>query len=127
MFEEIRSLDAFNRLTEQEAAILCYFSTEKCTVCKALKPKVSQLIQEEYPHIKLVYISSDLYPEIAGQYRVFAAPTLLLFFDGREFIRKSRAFGIDELRREIDRPYHLIFNDDADPLHTASSSSGSLA
>jgi len=48
---------------------------------------------------------------VAGQHRVFAAPTILVFFDGRETIRKSRNIGIDELRREIERPYSMIFSE----------------
>jgi hypothetical protein len=48
-------------------------------------------------------------PEVAAQNRVFAAPTIVVFFAGRETIRKSRAFGIDELKAEISRPYSLMF------------------
>jgi hypothetical protein len=76
-----------------------------------LKPKVAELIQEEFPMIKLAYVKSDILPDVAGQHQVFAAPTILVFFDGRETIRKSRNIGIDELRRDIDRPYSMIFSE----------------
>jgi thioredoxin 1 len=46
---------------------------------------------------------------LAAQNRVFAAPTVVVFFDGRETIRKSRAFGVDELKSEIQRPYSMMF------------------
>ena len=111
MFTEIQSLEEFNWLKKEEPALLGYFSTETCNVCKVLKPKVAKLIQEEFPQIKLAYVKSDVLPEVAGQHQVFAAPTILVFFDGRETIRKSRNIGIDELRREIDRPYSMIFSD----------------
>ncbi len=111
MFTAIKSFEEFLQLKEDETALLGYFSTEACNVCKVLKPKVEELIQAEFPKIKLVYIKSDLYPEIAAQNQVFAAPTILVFFEGREYIRKSRNIGIGELRREIERPYSMIFSD----------------
>jgi thioredoxin-like negative regulator of GroEL len=109
MFTEIHSFDEFLKLKEEEPALLAYFSTEICNVCKVLKPKVADLIQAKFPKIKLVYIKSDLFPEVAAQNQVFAAPTILVFFEGREYIRKSRNIGIGELHREIERPYSMMF------------------
>ncbi|RIH67214.1 thioredoxin [Mariniphaga sediminis] len=111
MFAEIKSLEEFNKLKEEEPALLGYFSTDTCSVCKVLKPKVEELVRDEFPRIKPVYVRLDILPEIAGQQQVFTAPTILVFFDGRETIRKSRNIGIEELRKNIDRPYSLIFGD----------------
>ena len=111
MFVEIQSYEEFTKLKNKEPALLGYFSTDACNVCKVLKPKVAELIQQEFPKIKLAYIKSDKLPELAAQNHVFTAPTILVFFDGRETIRKSRNIGLDELRREIDRPYSMIFED----------------
>ena len=109
MFTEVKSLEEFQKKKEHEPAILAYFSTGVCTVCKVLKPKLAAFMQNEFPECKLIYIPSDKFPEIAAQNRVFAAPTILVYFEGRETIRKSRNIGISELRREIARPYSLIF------------------
>ena len=111
MFIEIKSLDEFNQMKQEEPALLAYFSTDACNVCKVLKPKVAELVQNEFPQLKMAYVKSDVLPDVAGQHQVFAAPTILVFFDGRETIRKSRSIGLDELRREINRPYSLIFED----------------
>ncbi len=111
MFTELHSFDEFLKLKEEEPALLAYFSTNSCSVCKVLKPKVAELVEAEFPEIKLVYIQSDLLPEIAAQNQVFAAPTILIFFEGRETIRKSRNIGISELQREIARPYSIIFSE----------------
>jgi thioredoxin 1 len=109
MFIEIKSFEEFLKLKEDETALLVYFSTEACNVCKVLKPKVAELIQSEFPKIKLIYIKSDILPEVAAQNQVFAAPTILVFFEGREYIRKSRNIGIGELERDIERPYSMMF------------------
>lgn len=110
MFGEIKSYKEFLKLKEEETAVLAYFSTDACNVCKVLKPKVEKLIKSEFPKIKLIYIKSDVLPELAAQNQVFAAPTILIFFEGREYIRKSRNIGIGELQREIKRPYLMIFS-----------------
>jgi thioredoxin-like negative regulator of GroEL len=110
MFHEIQSFDEFLKLKNEEPALLAYFSTEICNVCKVLKPKVSEMVQNEFPKIKLIYIKSDKLPELAAQNQVFAAPTILVFFEGKEYIRKSRNIGIGELQSEIERPYSMIFS-----------------
>ena len=111
MYSEIQSFDEFLKLKDEEPALLVYFSTENCNVCKVLKPKVAELIRGEFPKIKLIYIQSDVLPEVAAQNQVFTAPTILVFFEGREYIRESRNIGIGELHREIERPYSMIFSD----------------
>lgn len=111
MFTEIQSFEEFLKLKDEEPALLAYFSTENCKVCKVLKPKVAELVQNEFPKIKLIYIKSDVLPEVAAQNQVFTAPAILVFFEGRESIRKSRNIGIGELEGEIERPYSMIFSD----------------
>ena len=109
MINEIKSFEEFLTLKKSESALLTYFSTEVCNVCKVLKPKVEELIKTDFPQMKMVYIQSDKFPEIAAQNQIFAAPTILVFFDGREYIRKSRNIGIGELQSEIERPYSMFF------------------
>jgi thioredoxin 1 len=108
--ETIQSIQNFTKILAENDAVLSYFSTEICSVCKVLKPKVAEMIAESFPKIKMVFVESDKLPELAAQNRVFTAPTVIVFFDGRETIRKSRAFGVDELKSEIQRPYSLLFD-----------------
>jgi thioredoxin 1 len=110
MIEEIQTQEHFNHLTATEPALLIYFSTDYCHVCKTLRPKIESLIKEEFPLIKAVYVNSEKYPEIAGQHRVFTAPVILVFFEGRETIRKNRNIGLNELRQELQRPYSMFFS-----------------
>lgn len=111
MFTEIQTFEEFLKMKDQEPVLLAYFSTESCNVCKVLKPKVAELIQSKFPKIKLLYIKSDILPEVAAQNQVFAVPTILVFFNGKEYIRKSRNIGIRELQKEIERPYSMVFSD----------------
>lgn len=105
----IQSIQEFDQVLAENEAVLAYLSTEICSVCKVLKPKVSEMIAESFPLMKMIFVESDKLPELAAQNHVFAAPTVVVFFAGRETIRKSRTFGLDELKSEIQRPYSMMF------------------
>ena len=108
--ETIHSSEEFRQIIKENKAVLIYFSTPSCSICKVLKPKVTQMIDLLFPLLKAIYIPADQFPEVAAQNQIFTAPTVLVFFEGRETIRKSRTFGIDELKAEIQRTYSLLFD-----------------
>jgi thioredoxin 1 len=110
MYQNIETSKEFEEIVSEKPAVLAYFSTTECNVCKVLKPKVEELIKADFPEVSLVYVETNQAPELAAQNRIFAVPTLVVYFDGREFIRKSRNFGLDELRQELQRPYGLMFS-----------------
>jgi thiol-disulfide isomerase/thioredoxin len=106
--DQITTVDDFVALLTEEPMLLAYFSHEGCSVCKVLKPKVFELMENEFPKISTVSVDTVLSPELAAQNRVFGVPTILVFFEGREYFRFSRNIGIGELRSSIMRPYNLI-------------------
>ena len=90
-------------------AILVYFNTQSCSVGEAFLPKVEELIQTSFPKIDMLTVDLNISPEIAAHYNAFVEPTILVFYDGKETIRKSRNIGVYELKEAIERPYKLIF------------------
>lgn len=111
MITQINDINEFGALLEKEAAVLSYFSTVECNVCKVLKPRVHDLLEKEFPKVKMVYVEINQSPELAASYTVFTVPTLVVFFEGQEYIRKSRNFGLEEFRNELRRPYGLMFSE----------------
>jgi thioredoxin 1 len=109
-FININSVAEFENFIGSNEAVLIYFSHSECNVCKVLKPKVQEMIEKEFDKIKIAYCDTVLFPEIAAQRSIFAVPAILVFFDGREYIRKSRNIGIDELYSLIERPYNMMFS-----------------
>lgn len=105
----VQNLDEFVALKKEEPALLAYFSTADCSVCKVFKPKVAALLESEFPKMKMAYVRADELPDVAAQHSVFTVPAILLFFEGHEYVRKSRSIGVDELRDAIGRPYQLLF------------------
>lgn len=107
--EIIHSISEFDSLIAHHEAVLVYFSSNSCQVCHVLKPKVEKMISECFPRLRMFSVESDRSPDLAAQHNVFTAPTLIVFFDGHEAIRKSRSFSIDELKLAIERPYLMCF------------------
>lgn len=104
------SINEFNKIVTEEAAVAAYFSTEHCNVCKVLKPRLKEFLNEEFPKISFIYIDIEKEKELAANYSIFVVPTVIFFFEGKEAIRKSRNFGFSELELILERPYQLMFS-----------------
>lgn len=100
--------DFENFLTENKA-VVAYFSHDECNVCKVLKPKVIELLESSYPKIKFSYINIKNTPEISAQQSIFTVPTIVAYFEGKEFVRKSRSFSLQELNQALEKPYNIIY------------------
>lgn len=107
--EGIYNLGELQNLIDEKQGVLLYFSNDACSVCRVLKPKVEDLLRENFPEMELRYIDTDKSSLISGQYRVFTIPTILIFFDGKEQTRLSRNISLHQLTETIERPYSLIF------------------
>ncbi len=107
---DFKNTDDLKEFVRDNESALIYFSTPQCNVCKVLKPKLIDLINSEFPKIKTGYVDSEALPEVAAQNRIFSVPTILVFLDGKEFLRKSRNINLHEFRQEIERPYLLFFD-----------------
>ena len=111
----IDSSDALQAFVAENPAALLYFSAEGCGVCTVLLPKVEALLREEFPRAGLARIDCSARPELAAQQGVFAVPTLVLFFDGREAQRFARNVSLGQLREAMARPYRLLLAGDEGP------------
>lgn len=114
MSNKFRNLETFEELNEAIKSldgVAVYFSHEECNVCKVLKPKVAEMIEDNFPKLKMVYSDTVKTPEAAGQNRVFAVPTIVVFLDGKEYVRASRNISVDSLKAQIARPYSMMFED----------------
>lgn len=105
----INSVEELEEILKNETAVLLYFSTTSCNVGESLKPKVVKLLADFFQKMKFFNIDLNFAPEVAATCNAFVEPTLIIYFEGKETIRKSRNIGINELEKLISRPYKLIF------------------
>lgn len=104
------NLENLKELINGNDAVMVYFSGKECGVCEALKPKVKSLMQNKFDRVKQVYIDAKQNQQTAANYNVFSIPTIIVFLDKKEFIRKSRNISLLEFEKELQRPYSLYFN-----------------
>ena len=104
----MQTIEDIKKIIEENLAVMVYFSAPTCNVCHALKPKLLEAIDSNFKEFEIVSIDTSLDQEVAAHFSVFAIPTVLVFLDGREFLRKSRHMSVDEVVREIKRPYDIM-------------------
>ncbi len=109
MITTVNNQTEFLEVLDNNKAVLVYFSNDSCNVCKVLKPKVEEMLTDSFPEIPMFYVDTVLTPDISAQHSVFTIPTIVVFFEGKEIIRKSRHIGVDQLQSEIERPYNIFF------------------
>lgn len=105
----IQSEVDFKDLIRTHKGVLFYFATTSCSVGEALEPKVQKLLKEKYPKLDYCSVDMNLAAELSAAHQVFVEPTILLFVEGKEYLRKSRHIGLGELDMAISRIYDLAF------------------
>lgn len=111
MIETLENLQTLEAFIGGHALAAVYFSTPQCSVCHVLKPRLLQLFERRFPAIAVAEVDCVGSPKVAAQQQVFAVPTLIVYIEGRENIRRSRNFSPAEVEQVLARPYAL-FNDD---------------
>jgi thiol-disulfide isomerase/thioredoxin len=106
---ELMTLEEVEKHINGETAAMVYFYNDNCAPCHSLRPKVIELVKNDFPKMKLAFVNTLKYPELPARYNVFANPTLITFFDGREYKRESKYISIPQLAEAISRPYDMIF------------------
>lgn len=105
----ISSETELEQLLVEKFALLLYFSRETCAVGEALEPKVIKMLETHYPKIPFYFVDMDKTPTIAAKYKALIEPTLIVIFDKKETIRKTRVVSIPELKDSLERVYHIAF------------------
>ncbi len=103
------SFENFLEITKSNKGVCFYLSTPECNVCKVLKPKVIDMIENDFAEINFCYVDLNEAKEISGQLSVFSVPTILVYFEGKETIRASRNVHMEKLHDQIERYYKMIF------------------
>lgn len=88
-----------------------YFTTPDCGVCRVLKPKLARMLAERFPRVGFAQVDCAASPALAADMGVFAVPTLILFTEGRESLRRSRSFSLEDLASALERPYGLLYGE----------------
>lgn len=105
--DNLFSLEDTKNFIKDNKLSLLYISTENCSVCHALLPKVERMLLK-FPDIKSRRIDVGEIKEIAGEYSIFTVPAIILFLEGKELLRMARFISMDELEGSVRRYYEMI-------------------
>ncbi len=109
---EINNYEQIKDIINQEKIICLYFSTDTCNVCKVLRPKIGDLI-EQFNNAESYYINTDKIEQVKGEYMIFAVPVIALFYNGKELTRFNRFVTINEIKEYIEKFQSFIMGDGA--------------
>ncbi|MGB0836847.1 MAG: thioredoxin family protein [Flavobacteriaceae bacterium] len=105
----LTTLEDLENLKSSENAFVIYFTTDNCSVGEQVGPKVLKLIENDFPKIKIAFISNSANQELLDLLQLHIPPTLILFLESKEYLRKTRAFGLEELKKDLTRLYEIYF------------------
>lgn len=104
----MQTIENIEKEVQENLAVMVYFSAPTCNVCHALKPKLLEALDENFKDFKVESVDISVEEDIAPHFGVFAIPTIIVFLDGKEFLRKSRHMSVHEVINEIKRPYEIM-------------------
>ena len=106
----MNSVTAIEQTIKENPAVMLYFSAPSCSVCHVLKPKLFEAVASEFETFENIDVDISVTPEIGSHFGVFSAPTVIVYLDGREFLRKSRNMSVSEVIEAIRRPYDIMMS-----------------
>lgn len=106
----MKTINTIEKTVQTNQAVMLYFSAPSCNVCHALKPKLFEAIENNFDVFLKVSIDISEAQDVAAHYGVFTIPTMIIFLEGKEFFRKSRNMSVDEVIKEIKRPYEIMIS-----------------
>lgn len=104
----MQTIQNIENTIKNNLAVMVYFSAPACNVCHALKPKLMAALDNNFKEFKVESVDISVDVDIAPHFGVYTAPTVLIFLDGKEFLRKSRNMSVAEVISEIKRPYTIM-------------------
>jgi hypothetical protein len=62
----------------------------------------------DFPKIQMGLINAGDVPEIAGYLMAFTVPVLVLYVDGKEYLREARIVQVEKFRDDVARVYEGV-------------------
>ena len=106
---EINSKEEILDILKNSKAVMLYFAATNCGVCEVLKPKIEDEVSKNFSQMKQYFINSNQNLDITSHFNIFSSPTILVFFEGKEFKRYGRNISLDIFNSELKRLYEMVF------------------
>ncbi|MCR5546764.1 MAG: thioredoxin family protein [Lachnospiraceae bacterium] len=104
ILDKIENLD---EIIQSENLTILQFGSEACGPCYSITFKIDEWLKH-HPNVVNRYIPIEEFQDVAAQHNIFTAPSTILFYDGKEIIRKSGYYSLDEIFLEAERILKII-------------------
>ncbi len=96
-------------ITSGKKGVVVYFYNTSCSSCEVLRPKIRAMVNKSFPEITFEQINAQEHPDITSEASVYASPTIVVYFEGKETLRESRYISVSQLEEKIERYYNMLF------------------
>lgn len=93
---EIKEIEEFRKIIETKEKVLVDFYADWCGPCKMLKPVLEEVAKEQ-EDLTIIEVNTDLFHNLAREYKVLTIPALKLFEKGELIKEKSGLMRKEEL------------------------------
>lgn len=94
--------ETFQKLQQDSRLLVTEYGSETCPPCRALKTKIDMWASER-SDVNTIYVSIGKFPDLAAQNGVLSAPTVALYWEGRELLKQSGYFSLDLFLEKVER------------------------
>jgi thioredoxin 2 len=90
---DVPDVHVFDRLiTTSRVPALVDFWAPWCAPCRVVAPEVEKVARSLRGRLLVAKLNTDVFPDLAGRYRIRSIPTFIVFRNGAESVRRSGAF-----------------------------------
>lgn len=98
--ELINNIEILKRIIASESFCMLYVQAPDCGLCSIMLDKIDTLAQR-FEKLITARVELHVVPEIAGEFLVATAPTVLLFVNGKEVYRAGNFIDTVDLARVL--------------------------
>lgn len=88
-------------VAQSDRPVLVDFSIPWCASCQKIQPILRDVQRQCRGAVEVFRVDADRDPEVGWRHRIWIAPTVLIFRDGREVCRLERPQSREEILRAI--------------------------
>ena len=81
-----------SKITVTRVPVLVDFWAPWCAPCRVVAPEVEKVARSLRGRLLVAKLNTDVFPDLAGRYRIRSIPTFIVFRKGAESVRRSGAF-----------------------------------
>ncbi len=98
---DILNQDDFNKILIHNDLVLVDFHTQWCVPCRKMIPIINEIQNEYAEHVYILKIDVDHNKLLENIYNITTVPTIVLFKEGKEILRRSGFLSSDEIKKII--------------------------